>query len=249
MSVGAKAAGFAAFLRVFLNGLPVLSEQSAQVLAALAALTMIVGNVVAISQRNIKRLLAYSSIAHAGYLLVGLVAAVRGVPGGVPSVLFYSLGYMAMNLGAFAIVIAFRKRGEEVLELNDYAGLGFRYPALGAAMTLFMVSLAGLPPTVGFLGKLYLFSAAIDAGYTWLVVLAVLTSVVSVYYYLRVTVMMYMSPPETEQEPTEASPSGYLHVAVALTAIATLLLGLLPTGILEMANAAWQGISQQIAAR
>src|SRR5262249_7871982 len=134
-------------------------------------------------------------------------------------------------------------------EINDYAGLGFRYPALGAAMTLFMVSLAGLPPTVGFLGKLYLFAAALDAGYTWLVVIAVLTSVVSVYYYLRVIVMMYMSPPETESDPTETLPSGYLHIAVALTALATLLLGLLPTGVLAMANDAWQGIAQQIATR
>jgi NADH-quinone oxidoreductase subunit N len=254
MSVGAKAAGFAAFLRVFMGGLHELSDQSAEVLAALAALTMIVGNVVAISQRNIKRMLAYSSIAHAGYLLVGLAAAVKGAGmdrpnSGVPAVLFYTLGYLVMTMGAFGVVIAFRKRGEEVLEMNDYAGLGFRYPALGAAMTVFMVSLAGLPPTVGFLGKLYLFSAALDAGYTWLVVIAVLTSVVSVYYYLRVIVMMYMSPPETEAEPTEILSSSYLHIAVALTALATLLLGLLPTGILDMANDAWQGIARQIAAR
>jgi NADH-quinone oxidoreductase subunit N len=249
MSVGAKAAGFAAFLRVFLTALPVLAEQSAQVLAVLAALTMIVGNVVAISQRNLKRMLAYSSIAHAGYILVGLVAAVKGAAGGLPAVLFYTLGYMVMNLGAFGVIIAFRKRGEEVLEMDQYAGLGFRYPALGAAMTLFMISLAGLPPSVGFLGKLYLFSAALDAGYTWLVVIGVLTSVVSVYYYLRVTVMMYMSAPETEAEPTQVSPSSYLHLAVGLTALATLLLGLLPSGILDMATAAWQGLTQHVALR
>jgi NADH-quinone oxidoreductase subunit N len=194
-------------------------------------------------------MLAYSSIAHAGYLLVGLVAAVKGAPGGVPSVLFYTLGYMAMQLGAFAVIIAFRRRGEEVLEMNDYAGLGFRYPVLGALMTIFMISLAGLPPTVGFLGKLYLFSAALDAGYTWLVVVAVLTSVVSVYYYLGVIVKMYMATPLPEAERTEAVSSAHLHLALGLTALATLLLGILPSRVLDLATAAWQGLSQHIASR
>jgi NADH-quinone oxidoreductase subunit N len=249
MSVGAKAAGFAAFLRVFLKALPVLAEPSAQALAVLAAVTMIVGNVVAISQRNLKRMLAYSSIAHAGYILMGLVAAVKHAPGGVPAVLFYMLGYMVMQLGAFGVIIAFRRRGEEVLELNDYAGLGFRYPALGAMMTIFMISLAGLPPTVGFLGKLYLFSAALDAGYTWLVVIAVLTSVVSVYYYLAVIVRMYMAPAEAAGASAEAVSSAPLYVALALTAFATLILGILPSGILNMAAAAWEGLSQHIALR
>jgi NADH-quinone oxidoreductase subunit N len=249
MSVGAKLAGFAAFARVFLEGLPVLAEQSAEVMAALAALTMIVGNVVAISQRNIKRMLAYSSIAHAGYLLIGLVAAIKGSSSGVPAVLFYSLAYLVMNMGAFAVVIALRKRGEEVLEMSDYAGLGFRFPWLGALMTVFMVSLAGLPPTAGFLGKLYLFQAALGTGYTWLVVIGVLTSVVSVYYYLRVTVMMYMAPAASDEEPAELVPSSYLRLALGLTVLATLLLGVLPAGVLDLAAAAWEGMAQQVAAR
>jgi NADH-quinone oxidoreductase subunit N len=250
MSVGAKAAGFAAFLRVFVTALPAVQPQAASVLAVIAALTMIVGNVVAIVQSNIKRLLAYSSIAHAGYLMLGLTAASLGATRGVSSVLFYTFAYTVTNLGAFAVVLALRRRGEEVLELDDYAGLGFKYPVLGALMSLFMLSLAGIPPTVGFLGKLYLFTAAIETGrLTWLVVLGVLTSVVSVYYYLRVIVMMYMAPAEVKTEETQLARSGYLYAALGLTGLATLLFGILPAGVLQSAAAAFESVRQFTALR
>ncbi len=258
MSVGAKAAGFAAFLRVFSMALPGLGAESARVVALLSALTMVVGNFVAAVQTNIKRLLAYSSIAHAGYMMVGMVAAIY--PNGdanrneaIAAVLFYTLAYTVTNLGAFAVVMAFRRDGHELLELDDYAGLGLKYPALGAAMTLFMISLAGLPPTVGFLGKLYLFRAAVIAGHTPLVVVGVLTSVVSVYFYLAVIVRMYMVAPATESadgetaKPAVATSSGHLALGLGLAALATLLLGIWPGRVLDQAQNAWQAFSQAVA--
>ena len=251
MSVGAKAAGFAAFLRVFSVALPGLSPESAKVIAILSALTMVVGNFVAVAQKNIKRLLAYSSIAHAGYIMVGLVAAmspVNAIRGdAIGAVLFYTLAYTVTNLGAFAVVLAFRRQGEEVLELDDYAGLGLKYPVLGAAMTLFMVSLAGLPPTAGFLGKLYLFRAALGAGRTGLVIVGVLTSVVSFYYYLAVIVRMYMAAPSARTEKTEAVPDGHLSLALALAALGTLWLGIWPGWALGPAQTAWHAFQQGIA--
>jgi NADH-quinone oxidoreductase subunit N len=254
MSVGAKAAGFAAFLRVFIMALPGLSEETARVVALLAALTMIVGNFIAVVQRNLKRLLAYSSIAHAGYIMVGMVAAIalQGRPGqgeAIAAILFYSLAYTVTNLGAFGVMMAFRRQGEEVLELDDYAGLGLKYPALGALMTLFMISLAGLPPTAGFLGKLYLFRTALDVGPVGLalVIIGVLTSVVSVYYYLAVIVRMYMAAPSAATEETRAVPAPHLSLALGLTALATLLLGILPNAILLPAQEAWQAFQQSVA--
>jgi NADH-quinone oxidoreductase subunit N len=257
MSVGAKAAGFAAFLRVFSMALPGLGPESARVVALLAALTMVVGNFVAVAQRNIKRLLAYSSIAHAGYMMVGMAAAIHPLNDAnrneaIASVLFYTLAYTVTNLGAFAVVMAFRREGAEVLELDEYAGLGLKYPALGAAMTLFMISLAGLPPTVGFIGKFYLFRAALTAGFTGLVIVGVLTSVVSVYYYLAVIVRMYMVVPEPAAEgeaprTATALPGGHLTLGLGLTALATLLLGIFPGSVLAQAQDAWQAFSQAVA--
>lgn len=252
MSVGAKAAGFAAFLRVFSMALPGLSDESARVVAILAALTMVVGNFIAVLQQNIKRILAYSSIAHAGYIMVGMVAAIHPSSSAnrneaIAAVLFYTLAYTVTNLGAFAVVLAFRRQGEEVLELDDYAGLGLKYPALGAAMTLFMISLAGLPPTAGFLGKLYLFRAALGAGRTGLVIVGVLTSVVSVYYYLAVIVRMYMAAPKPESAETDARPTGYLSLALALTAALTLILGIIPGQVLSQAQDAWNAFAQSVA--
>jgi NADH-quinone oxidoreductase subunit N len=252
MSVGAKAAGFAAFLRVFAVALPGLSAESAKIIAIISALTMVVGNFVAIAQQNIKRMLAYSSIAHAGYIMIGMVAAIRPMSDAnradaIGAVLFYTLAYTVTNLGAFAVVLAFRRQGEEVLELDDYAGLGLKYPALGAAMTLFMVSLAGLPPTAGFLGKLYLFRAALGAGRTGLVIVGVLTSVVSFYYYLAVIVRMYMAAPTPATERTEAVPDPHLSLALALTAVGTLWLGIWPGWLLAPAQNAWHAFQQGIA--
>jgi NADH-quinone oxidoreductase subunit N len=252
MSVGAKAAGFAAFLRVFATALPELSADSARVIALLAGLTMVVGNFIAVVQQNVKRILAYSSIAHAGYIMMGMVAAIHpsnGATAGdaIASVLFYTLAYTVTNLGAFAVVMAFRRHGEEVLELDDYAGLGLKYPALGAAMTLFMVSLAGLPPTVGFLGKLYLMRAALSAGFTGLVIVGVLTSVVSFYYYLAVIVRMYMAPPSASTAETVAHADSHLSLALVLTAAGTLLLGIFPSAVLGPAQEAWHAFQQGIA--
>jgi NADH-quinone oxidoreductase subunit N len=255
MSVGAKAAGFAAFLRVFSVALPGLGEETARIVAILAALTMVWGNFVAVVQKNIKRLLAYSSIAHAGYIMVGMVAAIHPASDAnrsdaIASVLFYSLAYTVTNLGAFAVVMAFRRQGEEILDLDDYAGLGLRYPALGAAMTLFMISLAGLPPTVGFIGKFYLFRSALAAGATGLVIVAVLTSVVSVFYYLAVIVRMYMTAPSAaaeEQGPATAASAGPLNLALGLTALATLLLGIFPGRLLGHVQEAWLAFQQSVA--
>jgi NADH-quinone oxidoreductase subunit N len=200
------------------------------VLWVLAALSMTVGNVVALAQSNLKRMLAYSSIAHAGYILVALVA---GSPLGSGSVLFYLAAYVCMNLGAFAVIIALSRADGERLTFDQYAGLGRRHPVLGAAMALFMFSLAGVPPTGGFMGKLYVFSAAIQADYVGLAILGVLNSVVSAFYYLRVTVVMYMAAPEVEPVPGEPSPS--LVLAILLAAWGTVVLGVLPARVYEMA--------------
>jgi NADH-quinone oxidoreductase subunit N len=204
MSVGAKAAGFAAFLRVFLYSMSSLQTDWVWILWVLAVLTMTLGNLVAIAQKNIKRMLAYSSIAHAGYILVAMVAASEV---STASILYYLLAYAFMNLGAFGVVILYGRKGEENILITDYSGMASRYPLLAAAMAIFMFSLAGIPPTAGFVGKFYIFSAAIKAGYIGLAIIGVLNSALSVYFYLRVTVMMYMRNPEKEQPRLEMCPS------------------------------------------
>lgn len=223
MSVGPKAAGFAAFLRVFLYSLGPLQEHWVGILWVLAVLTMTLGNVVAIAQTNIKRMLAYSSIAHAGYILVGMVA---GGAAGLTSILYYILAYALMNLGAFAVVILFGRKGEENVLISDYCGMAARYPWLAAVMAVFMFSLAGIPPTAGFVGKFYIFSAAIDAGYIGLAIIGVLNSVISVYFYLRVTVMMYMHDPEKEIKALDLSPA--IVLALIIAAVGTLQMGITP---------------------
>jgi NADH-quinone oxidoreductase subunit N len=230
MIVGTKAAAFAAFLRILLTGLPALLPDWSGVLWVLAILTMTVGNVVAIAQTNIKRMLAYSSIAHAGYILVALVT---GAKFGSGSILFYLLAYSFMNLGAFAVIVALARREEERLVIDDYAGLGLRRPVLGAAMALFMFSLAGVPPTAGFMGKLYVFSAAIQSGYVGLAVIGVVNSVISAFYYLRITVVMYMASGSGEPLPERVAPT--LALAILISAAGTLLLGLFPSRFLEVA--------------
>src|SRR5258708_9689644 len=188
MSVGAKTGGFAALLRVFLSAFPGLATDWVVVAAVISALTMTLGNFAAIAQSNIKRMLAYSSIAHAGYILMGLVAAsstktdLRSFAVGAS--LYYLLAYALTNLGTWAVVMAVERAEGEGLKIDDYAGLGWRRPGLALAMALFMLSLTGLPPTVGLIAKIYVFLAAIDAGYVWLAPIGVLTSLVSSYYYL-----------------------------------------------------------------
>ncbi len=238
MAVGVKAAAFAAFARVFMHTLAALSADWSGVLWVLAALTMTVGNVTAVLQRNIKRMLAYSSIAHAGYLLVGMVAG--GEYGGT-AVLFYLIAYTMMTIGAFAVVIALGRRGEPNENLDDYAGVGFRYPFLGAAMIVFMLSLAGIPPLVGFIGKFYIFSAAVRAGYVGLAVIGVLNSVVSVYYYVGVLVRMYMV--EGVLEIPDPSSRPYLFATLLLTVAGTILIGLFPARLFDLARLSFLGLS------
>jgi len=230
MIAGTKAAAFAAFLRILMTALPALQPDWGQILWVLAVLTMTVGNVVAIAQSSIKRMLAYSSIAHAGYLLVALVAANKLGSG---SILFYLVAYSFMNLGAFAVVIALAFQDRERVSIQDYAGLGLKYPFLGAAMALFMFSLAGIPPTGGFMGKFYIFSAAIQANYIGLAIIGVLNSVISVYYYLRITVVMYMGQDGAEPAADRLSPA--LGLAVLVAVVGTLQLGLFPSRFLEVA--------------
>jgi len=237
MAVGVKAAAFAAFARVFLHTLEALAVDWSWILWTLAVLTMTVGNLAALVQRNIKRMLAYSSIAHAGYLLVGMVGG--GERGG-SAVLFTLLVYALMSLGAFAVVIAIGRRGEPNEEIADYAGLGFRYPFLGICMTLFMLSLAGIPSLAGFTGKFFLFSAAVEKGYVWLVIIAALNSTVSIYYYAGVLVQMYMSEGTREVQGVAHRP--YLLATLLITATGTVALGLFPTWALELARSAMESL-------
>ncbi len=233
MSVAAKAAAFAAILRVFEIAFPSLVPDWSAMMAIIAIITMVVGNTVAILQQNIKRMLAYSSIAHAGYILVAVVAANQL---GAQSVLFYTLVYTLMNLGAFAVVILLGRRGEENVMLSDYAGLGYRQPLLALAMAIFMLSLAGIPPTAGFVGKFFIFRAALDAGQVGLAVVGVLASVVSVYFYIRVIYLMYMVEPSRDLGPAQRAP--WTSVAAGLAAVAVLVLGILPGWALSWAQAA-----------
>ena len=232
MSVAAKAAAFAAILRVFLIAFPSLASDWAGMIGLIAVLTMLVGNTAAIGQTNIKRMLAYSSIAHAGYILVAVVAANQL---GVQSVLFYTLAYTLMNLGAFAIVILLGRRGEENELLSDYAGLGTRHPVLAFLMALFMLSLAGIPPTAGFVGKFYIFSAAMQAGQVVLAVLGVLASVISVYFYIRVIYLMYMVEPSREL--AQVPRARWALAAAWVAGIGVLVLGLYPLPVLDWAQA------------
>jgi NADH-quinone oxidoreductase subunit N len=216
MSAGAKAAGFAALLRVVIVALGGLQTEWRPLLSWIAILTMTVGNVTALLQTNMKRMLAYSSIAHAGYLLVAVAAG--GLDGG-SAALFYLAVYSVMNLGAFGVLALLGREQEERVLLSDLAGLGVRHPALAAAMTLFMLSLGGIPPTAGFMGKVYVFGVAVKAGLVPLVIVGVLNSVVAIFYYLRVTVAMYMQEPQGEPvEVAWATPAVIAGVAaVALT--------------------------------
>ncbi|MCL5125505.1 MAG: NADH-quinone oxidoreductase subunit N [Deltaproteobacteria bacterium] len=231
MSVGVKAAAFAAFLRVFFECFGSAQITWGHILWVLAVLTMILGNMAAIVQNNIKRMLAYSSIAHAGYILVGMVA---GTASGAAGVLYYLLAYIFTNLGAFAVVTMVGRKGEANVYLDDYRGLGKSHPTLALAMSIFLFSLAGIPPTAGFIGKFTIFSAAISAGYVWLVIIGVLTSAASVFYYFRVIMKMYMEAPEVEPERLSFSPS--MAFALSITVMAVLYIGIFPTTYLNLAT-------------
>jgi NADH-quinone oxidoreductase subunit N len=236
MSAGPKVAGFAVLLRIFLYALEPLQAHSTVILAGLAFLTMAVGNIMALSQTNIKRMLAYSSIAHAGYALVGLAA---GGPEGAASVMLYVCIYALMNMGAFGVVILLRKAGERGEEITDFAGLGKTNRTAAFLMLIFMFSLTGIPPLAGFMGKFYIFKAAIQAGLLWLAIAGVLFSAVSAYFYLRVIMVMYMSEPKG---PFELSTSPSLALALAISVTAVIVLGVYPTDLLNFARASLAGI-------
>jgi NADH-quinone oxidoreductase subunit N len=233
MSAGPKAAGFAAALRIFLVALPTLQVEWSQVFWILAVLTMTVGNITALRQDNIKRMLAYSSIAHAGYCLVGFAA---GNGTGTAGILFYMLSYTFMNIGAFAIIILVGKKGEPNGNVQDFAGFGVKHPVLAVAMSIFLFSLAGMPPTAGFIGKFYLFSGAIQQGYIWLAVIGVLNSAASVYYYLRVMVFMYMKDPTEEFDWMQVTVP--MALCVAISVAGSLIPGIIPSLILQFAQQA-----------
>jgi NADH-quinone oxidoreductase subunit N len=238
MSAGVKAAAFAAFLRVFLMPLTALSEQWRPAVAVLAVMTMIAGNLGALAQSNLKRMLAYSSIAHAGYLLAATVAA---PPVAAQAVLFYLVAYAAVNLGGFGVLAALADgEGREPVSLDDVAGLAERRPVLAAALTLFLVSLTGVPVSAGFVGKFYLFNAAVSGGYAVLAVIGVLMSVVSAYYYLRVVVAMYMR--DAVAPDTWAPVTGTAAVALALAAAVVFGLGVYPGPVLTWARLAAESL-------
>jgi NADH-quinone oxidoreductase subunit N len=232
MSTGVKAAAFAAFARVFLSALEPLRGQWSGPLEAIAMATMAVGTVVGVAQSNVKRMLAYSSIAHAGYLLVALIAA-NDV--GKGAILFYLLTYAVTNLGAFGVIGLVERADGTGDKITDYAGLWNDRPGLAALMTIFLLSLGGFPPLAGFIGKWYVFTAAMKAGYFWLAIVGVLTSVISVFFYLRIVVMMYMtSAPSMRAVPRVPRVAG---LALVVSAIIVFYLGILPTQVLNWAAA------------
>ncbi|MGH7572513.1 MAG: NADH-quinone oxidoreductase subunit N [Gemmatimonadota bacterium] len=238
MATGVKAAGFAALVRVVMATFELAGGEWEPILWTLAFLTMFVGNVAAIRQDDIKRMLAYSSIAHAGYLVVAILAHSEA---GTAAFLYYLAAYTLMTLGAFGVVAVLGERGRENASISrDYAGLGYREPLLGAAMALFMFSLTGIPPTAGFFGKFSIFAAAVEAGYVVLAVLMVIASVISAYYYLKVVVAMYMRAPE--REPIRATTTVLAAVALLVATIGVLALGIFPGGWIDLARASANGL-------
>jgi NADH-quinone oxidoreductase subunit N len=234
MSVGAKAAGFAALIRVLMVSFgQVFTVDWQFALSVLAVITMTVGNVAALAQKDVKRMLAYSSIANAGYILVGVAA---GTMAGVTAVLFYLMAYTFMNIGAFAVITVLERREAIGTALTDYAGLSARKPWLALVMAIFMFSLTGIPPFIGFWAKLYVFGAAVDAGLSWLVVVGVINSAISAFYYLGVVVQMYMRPPviTAGEEPAPLNLSLPTAITLTLTAVVTLILGIWPTPLLNL---------------
>jgi NADH-quinone oxidoreductase subunit N len=230
MSTGVKAAAFAAFARVFLSSFEPFSADWAPVVWVIAAATMILGTVVGVAQTNLKRMLAYSSIAHGGYLLVGLVAANEV---GKAAILFYLAAYAITNLAAFGVIALLGARDKPNDALRDYAGLWYSHPGLSALMTVCLLSLGGLPPTAGFIAKWYIFSAAVSAGYYGLAIIGVLTSVISVFFYLRVVVMMYMQERATDAPRIHVTALSMTALTVSIAVI--FYLGILPTQVLDLA--------------
>ncbi len=237
LACGPKAAAFAVMLRIFYSAFGNASHIWFWAIWVSAVLTMCIGNFAALVQSNVKRLLAYSSIAHAGYILVAFVAASEI---GVAAVLFYLAAYAAMTLGAFLIVAHVGGTGERRLDVADYAGLGTNQPWVAACFSLFLLSLLGLPATAGFLGKFYAFSAAVDQRIVWLVVIAAINSVIGAYYYLKVIVAMYFWEPNKEWTPSPMHAP--MFIVLLLTAIGTIYLGILPDRVMQWAIASAQSL-------
>jgi NADH-quinone oxidoreductase subunit N len=233
LSVGSKAAAFAMLIRIFVEGLPSLGEEWTLMFYILAVVTMTVGNIAALTQSNLKRMLAYSSIAHAGYLLIGMIVRTER---GIAAMLVYLGIYLFMQLGAFAVVTAMRRSDVIGDELKDLNGLSKRSPLAAFAMLFFMLSLGGIPPTAGFMGKVWLFGAAIDAGFIWLAVIAVANSAVSIYYYLRVVVFMWINEEAPVGSPLAIGPA--MSVALGVALLGTVVFGLYPEFLFEQAQAA-----------
>ena len=238
LSVGPKIGAFAIALRLFVAALGPLKADWLPIVIVLAALTMTLGNLVAITQDNVKRMLAYSSIAHTGYILVGLAAYAGGQHSGISAILFYGAAYTFMNMGAFAVITALQRRPGVTSHISTFAGLGRRDPWLGALMALFLLSLTGIPPLAGFWAKAYVIVAAVQAGgwLTALAVLAMLNAAAAAFYYLRVVVYMYMREPAEDAAPL--SPGLLFRVGLAVTAVATLVFGLFPAILTAVSSAA-----------
>jgi NADH-quinone oxidoreductase subunit N len=232
MSAGPKAAAFAIFIRVYMTAFESISSQWAPVFWASALLTMIVGNFAALTQTNIKRMLAYSSIAHAGYVMVAMTAHSEV---GTAAAMFYLASYAFMNIGAFAVVTHFVRQGERFVAIEDMAGLAYRQPMTAGLLTIFLLSLIGVPLTGGFFAKFYVFKAALDANLVWLTVLGLLNSAVAAYYYLRVLVVMYMNEPSAASEGLQPLSAG-IKTALWVSAAATIVLGVFPTFVLDFAG-------------
>jgi NADH-quinone oxidoreductase subunit N len=229
--VASKAASFAILVRIFYQGLAPLVIDWQIVVAAVATLSMIWGNIAALTQTNVKRMLAYSSIAHAGYILMGVLAASET---GLWALMFYLLAYSLFTLGAFGTVILLERREYAGETMSDYAGLARRAPFLAACMLIFLLALTGLPPTGGFFGKFYLFAAVIEAGWTWVAVIGVLTSAISLYYYMAVVVQMYLKDSDATSPIPMRAPG--LVAAIGFCAVVTVILGLLPGVFVDLAQ-------------
>jgi len=238
MAGAAELAGVAVLVRVFLLALPDLRVDWGLLFWVLAVLTMTIGNLVAIAQANLKRMLAYSTIAHMGYILIGPVVASQY---GVAAVLFYSLAYACMTIGAFGMVVLLARGTVRGDQIDDFTGLAQRSPLAAGVMLLFLLSLTGIPPTAGFVGKFYLFAAAVDSGYIWLALIAVVNSAISLFYYMRVAMVMYMREMPSQGIAMSRSPA--LYLALFLAAIVTLALGVFPGPVLEFARASAMGIA------
>lgn len=230
MSAGPKAAAIIALLRIFVVHTPIIEMTT--IFWILAAITMTWGNILAITQSNVKRMLAYSSIAHVGYILIAVTVGFDGIAAAA----FYLFAYTLMNLGAFAIIVLFAEREEFYENISDYAGFGSKFPFAAIAMTIFMASLGGIPGTAGFIGKFMVFKAAIQNEFYWLAIIGVLNSVVSIYYYLRIVVTMYMRPPQERLADVAISPT--LLVAIVITLIGVVYIGIFPDAWVRWAQIA-----------